>query len=1024
MERHRTSLLFVAVALTLAGVFAGINLPVSLFPVVSFPRIRVVIDSSSMPSQQMLVEVTEPLEAVARAVPGATDVESKTSRGSAEIFVDFPWGSNMRQALQSVDTAFAQKLPDLPVGTVYDALQMSPTAIAPFVSYALLSDKESPSKLRQLAQYRIAPLLTGIPGVKKVGVLGGNTPEVQVHIASATLQAYGLSVDAVAKAISQTNSLNAVGRIQDNSLLFLTIENSSFKDIQSVKDVMLRTSQGNIVRLGDIASIEMGSVPKQLLVNDNGHPAVTFDVYQQDKANSVTLQHEVQHQLDTFMKGQPKSIRLYKWYDQTELVNSSIKAVEEAILIGIVFAACVIFGFLRNWRATAVAMLAVPMSVLVTCVVLKILGMTFNIMTLGGIAASIGLLIDDAIVMIEQIARRAAVPGLAEPKRTVLAAAREFLAPLTGSSLATIVMFIPLAFLSGVSGAFFKFLSLTMASSLVISYGLTALVVPLLARGIIDFEKWQDPSHGRETFSRRTHRRALTMLAARPWLLGIGILAIIAVGYAGYANVGTGFLPKMDEGGFVLDYQTAPGTSLGETNRELSEVEKILKDNPYVANYSRRIGAGLGGDFVESYQGDFFVKLVGPSKRPPIWTVMDSLTSQITSQVPGISFDTHQLMGDMIGDMVGRRQPVVINLSAQDPGDLPKIAKKVAGAIAKVPGIQPASINDGVVPAGDALEIRVDPVVAAANDLTSADVQAQVRNYLKGDVVTSYLGSLRKIGVRLWAGDQNAKTRRDDLENLPIKSSNGHLVTLGTVARIKFEAGQPELTRDNLAQVVSVTAEIGGGHDLGSTVAAVKSVLDAQGFLPDGVYYRIGGAYKQQQIAARGMMEVFIAAIIAETVLLLFLYERLSLALTIIFTSIVSTGAVFTGLWVAHIELNITAMMGMVMIVGIATEMAIFLVSEFQALSETMPAREAIFEAALNRLRPIAMSSLAMILALLPLGAAISGSGDQMLQPLAVAIIAGTIVQLPMVLLALPVLIAATLPRRSSVGAENPAPTG
>ncbi|TAN15589.1 MAG: efflux RND transporter permease subunit, partial [Rhizobiaceae bacterium] len=456
MERHRTSLLFVAVALTLAGVFAGINLPVSLFPVVSFPRIRVVIDSSSMPSQQMLVEVTEPLEAVARAVPGATDVESKTSRGSAEIFVDFPWGSNMRQALQSVDTAFAQKLPDLPVGTVYDALQMSPTAIAPFVSYALLSDKESPSKLRQLAQYRIAPLLTGIPGVKKVGVLGGNTPEVQVHIASATLQAYGLSVDAVAKAISQTNSLNAVGRIQDNSLLFLTIENSSFKDIQSVKDVMLRTSQGNIVRLGDIASIEMGSVPKQLLVNDNGHPAVTFDVYQQDKANSVTLQHEVQHQLDTFMKGQPKSIRLYKWYDQTELVNSSIKAVEEAILIGIVFAACVIFGFLRNWRATAVAMLAVPMSVLVTCVVLKILGMTFNIMTLGGIAASIGLLIDDAIVMIEQIARRAAVPGLAEPKRTVLAAAREFLAPLTGSSLATIVMFIPLAFLSGVSGAFFK----------------------------------------------------------------------------------------------------------------------------------------------------------------------------------------------------------------------------------------------------------------------------------------------------------------------------------------------------------------------------------------------------------------------------------------------------------------------------------------------------------------------------------------------------------------------------------------
>lgn len=1014
VERHRRSLLFVAVALTLAGAYAGATLPVSLFPVVSFPRIRIVVDSGSMPSKQMLIAVTEPLEKVARAVPGATDVESITSRGSAEIFVDFPWGSDMKQALQSVDSAFAQKLPDLPQGTGYDILQMSPTAIAPVLSYALLSNSESPEKLRQLAQYQIAPLLTGIPGVKKIGVLGGKTPEVEVHVDPATLAAYGLSLDDVATSITRTNSLSAVGRIQDNSLLYLTIANSAFKDIKSIRDVMLRTPNGNIVRLGDIADIKMGSVPKLLLVNDNGNPAITFDVYQQDKANSVKLGHEVQRKLDEFMKSQPKSIHLYKWYDQTELVNSSIQAVEEAILIGIVFAACVIFGFLRNWRATLVAMLVVPMSVLVTCVMLAALGMSFNIMTLGGIAASIGLLIDDAIVMIEQIARRAAVPGLAEPKRTVLMATREFLAPLTGSSLATIVMFIPLAFLSGITGAFFKFLSLTMASALVISYALTALIVPLLAHGIIDFAKWQDPSHGRETRSRRLHARALSALFARPWLVGIGVVTAIALGYVGFNHVGTGFLPRMDEGGFVLDYQTAPGTSLDETNRELAEVEGILKKNPYVVNYSRRIGAGLGGDFVEAYQGDFFVKLVDPSKRPPIWTVMDGITNQITTKVPGVSFDTHQLLGDMIGDMVGRRQPIVINLSADDPSVLPGVAKKVAEAIAKVPGVQPASVNDGVVPAGDALEIHVDPVAAAANDLTSAEVKSQVRNYLKGDVVTTYLGSVQEIGVRLWAEPPGGRIQRSDLEGLPLRAPNGHLLTLGTVAKVTFAAGQPELTRDNLAQIVPVTAEIGGGHDLGSTVAAVKKALGQTGVLPSGVYYQIGGAYKQQQMAARGMIRVFAAAIIAETILLLFLYERLLLSVIIIAASIISTGAVFAGLWIANVELNITAMMGMVMIVGIATEMAIFLVSEYQLLARTMPPRQAIFEAALNRLRPITMSTLAMILALLPLGAAISGSGDQMLQPLAIAIIAGTAVQLPMVLLAMPVLVGLTLPRGSN----------
>jgi len=1010
IEKHRRSLIFVALALAIAGAFAGMTLPVGLFPVISFPRIRVEVTAGSMPAKQMLIDVTEPLEAVARAVPGAVSVQSTTSRGNAEIFVNFPWNSDMDRALLAVDAAFAQTLPDLPQGTAYDALRMSPNVLMPFVSYALISDQVSPAELRRMAKYQIAPLLTGIDGIGRVGVLGGATPEVQVFVSPMKLQAFGLTLPDVAKAISQSNSVTAVGRLEDNDLLYLTIANNAFVSVASVGGVTLRTGKGAIVQLADVAEVQMGAAPQWLLVDDNGQPAVTFDVYQQDSADSLALAKSVSERLAAFMKNQPSSIKLLKWYDQTELVHSSIAAVEEAILIGLALSALVIFAFLRNARATIVAVIVVPLSVLTTVLLLSLLGMTFNIMTLGGIAAAVGLLIDDAIVMIEHIARRAGVPGLVEPQQMVLVAAREFLAPLFGSSLATLIIFVPMAFLSGVTGAFFKFLSLTMASSLVISFVLTALAVPLLARGMIDFAAWRDPDHGHETWLRRAHGRSLRTLFAHPSLIAVGFVILAAAGYVAYGHVGTGFLPRMDEGGFVLDYYSAPGTSLAETNRELAEVEAILKKDARVDTYSRRTGGGLGGDLKETYQGDFFVHLVDSSRRPPIWPVMDDISNKITADVPGIEFATHELLDDMIGDMVGRPQPVVIELNAKDPDMLGGVADKVAEAIRKVPGIEPASVNNGIVPAGDALEIHVDPAAAALENMTPADVEAQIEQYLQGTVVTHYLGAAQDVSVRLWL-DPPDKIGRDALGHLPIRNADGHVFPLDRVAETSFVAGQPELTRDNLTQIVAVTAEIGGGHDLGSTVDAVKKVLDAPGLIPPDVNYTIGGAYQQQQIAVAGMIKVFVAATLAEIILLLFLYERFLIPFIIISSSLLSTGAVFIGLWVTGVELNITAMMGMVMIVGIATEMAVFLVSEYQALEQTMPPRQALYEAALNRLRPITMSTLAMILALIPLGAAISGSGDQMLQPLAIAIIAGITVQLPLVLLAMPVIIGLTVPK-------------
>ncbi|MGH8256019.1 MAG: efflux RND transporter permease subunit, partial [Steroidobacteraceae bacterium] len=839
VEHHRRALLTVAVALGLAGLAAGFGVPIGLFPVTSFPRVRVVIDAGSMPARQMLIEVTQPLEEQARAIPGAVDVVSTTSRGSAEIFVDFPWGWDMNQALLRVDSAFAQTLPSLPSGTTYDAIQMSPNVLMPFVSYALVSNQVSPIELHRLAQYQIAPLLTGIAGVRRVGVLGGQTPEVEVLVSLRKLRAYGLTLTDVTDALSATNQLAAVGRLEDDDRLYLTIGNNAFTSVQSVGQVALHTGANGIVRLADVASVQNGTVPQWLLVDDNGKPAVTIDVYQQDHADSLSLEKTVDSTLNGFMASQPPGIHVYKWYDQTQLVRSSISAMAEAIVIGLVFAALVVLGFLRNWRAAVVAMLIVPLSLLITVLVLYVLGMTFNIMTLGGLAAAIGLLIDDVIVMIEHIARRAGAPGLAQPQAAVLPAAREFLTPLFGSSLATIIIFIPLAFLTGVTGAFFKFLSLTMVSALIVSYALTALIVPLLARSLVDFTKWKDPGHGGDTFLMRTHGKALRMLFARPWLIGVAIGVLAVAGVFAYRHVGTGFLPNMDEGGFVLDYQTAPGTSLDESNRELEQVEAMLKANPYVDTYSRRTGAGLGGDLIETYQGDFFVRLIDASKRPPIGQIMDDIGNQITAKVPGIVIDPHQLLDDMINDMVGRPQPVVINLEANDPAVLDSVAVKVADAISKVPGVAPDSVNNGVIPAGDALEVHVDPAAAATQGATAAEIQDQLNHYLYGTVVTHFLGAVQDIGVRLRLTPQSDRVYRDELGDLLIRSHSGRVFPLHAVGRVDFVAGQPEITRDNLAQIVAITAEISNGHDLGSTIAGVQKVLNTPGMLPPQVYYTI-----------------------------------------------------------------------------------------------------------------------------------------------------------------------------------------
>jgi multidrug efflux pump subunit AcrB len=496
----------------------------------------------------------------------------------------------------------------------------------------------------------------------------------------------------------------------------------------------------------------------------------------------------------------------------------------------------------------------------------------------------------------------------------------------------------------------------------------------------------------------RRYEAVMQRLLARPLLVMLIVLPLLGAGFAAYKHIGSGFMPAMDEGGFILDYRAEPGTSLTETDRLLQQVEGIIRANPYVDTYSRRTGTQLGGGLTEAYEGDFFVRLK-TGKRPPIETVMDDIRGQVERRVPGLNIELAQLMEDVIGDLTSVPQPIEIKLFSDNPEELRATATKVLAEINKVSGV--VDTRDGINPAGDALEIEVNRVKASLEGMNPDSITQIVGGYLSGVVTTQMQKGPKLVGVRVWM-PREQRAIVPDVGKLMIRAPDGHVFPLKRVATIVPISGQPQIKRENLKRMVAVTGRI-SGRSLGPVIADIQKVMATPDMLPKSMYYELGGLYKQQQIAFRGLMAVFAAAVGLVFLLLLFLYESFRMALAIMAIPLLAVSAVFIGLWLADIELNISAMMGMTMIIGIVTEVAIFYFSEYRDLIRNVPFRDALISAGKNRMRPIAMTTLAAILTLLPLAFAI-GQGSAMQQPLAVAIIAGLAVQLPLVLIVMPIL--------------------
>src|SRR5437660_5870033 len=870
---HARSILFLLSALALAGAVVSFSLPVSLFPQVSFPRVRITLDAGDRPAEQMTVEVTTPVEEAVRAIPGVRNLRSTTSRGTSEISVNFNWGEDMVSAMLQCQSQVNKILPSLPSGTSFEVERMDPT-VFPVIAYSLTSDSHSLVELRDLALYTLRPALSTVSGVARVSVQGGRVEEYRVTVDPDKLQSFKMTLAEVASALSASNVLVAVGRPAQYNKLYLVASATRFRKFDQIKHTALRSTPDGVVLLDDIATVEHSAEPQWVRVTADGHDAVLFQVYQQPSGNTVEIARGIKAKLREIRKQIPDGVKIADWYDQSDLIIASERSTRDAIVIGMVLAAFVLLIFLRDWKVMLIAILTVPAVLAATIVLLYVLKMSFNIMTLGGMAAAVGLIIDDGIVMVEHIVRRVRGTGEGDPHLRVLDAAREFSNPLAGSSAATIIIFTPLAFLSGVAGAFFKALSLTMAASLIISFIVAWLAVPILCARLLKRRDAEIEESGR--FTRRVHdvyRDNMQRLLKQPRFVIVFLVPLLLLGVIAFKSVGSGFMPVMDEGGFILDYISPPGTSLAETDRLLRQVESILQKTPEVQTYSRRTGLQLGGGVTEANIGDFFVRLK-PFPRSGIEEVMNNVIYVLEKHIPVLQVELLQLMEDLIGDLTSVPQPIEIKLFSDDEQLLRTLPPRVVDAISKVRGV--VEVKNGIVPAGDALNIQVDRVKAGLEGMDPEAVTKALTGFLSGNVTTHVQQGPKLIGVRVWIPRDARETMRN-IDNLLLRAPDGHLFPLKRVATLIPVSGQPEIMRDDLKRMVAVTARI-SGRDLGSTVRDVKRRLTSSRVIPNNVFYTFGGLYEQQQIAFRGLTIILIAAIVLVFLLLLSLYESFRVA--------------------------------------------------------------------------------------------------------------------------------------------------
>jgi CzcA family heavy metal efflux pump len=1003
--RHSKSIVFLIGILTVVGLYEATTIPVAVFPTTNFPRIIVGVENGVMPIEQMEVTITRPLEEAVRSVPGLETVRSITSRGSAEVDLGFDWSADMLETLQLVDAAVARVQRALP-STVQIQTHRLDFASFPIIGYSLTSDTVPQKDLWELATYEIKPRLNSLPGVASVLVQGGQRPEFHVVVDPAKMLRAKTSIADLLNAINRTNIIDSPGLLSRNHQLFLGLVTGQVHSADDVGQIVVKTVNNAPVRVQDVGAIEPAIEPVYTAVSANGKPALLLSVNRQPASNTVQVADEVHQEMAAIRPGLPAGVDVRPFYDQSRIVQESIASVRDAIVIGLLLAGLIIWLFLRDWGTAVMTGLVVPVTIIVTFIAMKMLGQSFNLMTLGGLAAAVGLVIDDKIVVVENIVlHRDAGQG---PLEATASALKELTVPLIGSTLTPIVVFLPLITITGVTGTFFSALAIAMSVSL-----LTSLVLALVWTSNLGAHLIRRGQHTEERtlesglFGRiiRLYERTMRRALAHPAALGGICLLLVVASYGCYRLLGSDLLPAFDEGGFIVDYVMPPGSSLQETNRVLRSVEDILRATPEVESTSRRTGLQLGlAAVTEPNTGDISVKLKENRSRG-VEDVIAEVRGKITGSQPGLDVEFIQVLQDMIGDLTGAPEPVVVKLFSPDEDLLKTWAPQVAESLGKlsIQGKTPiVDIADGIekTTSGPAIRFTVNPDAVDRAGFTAEELGTVSVAMLEGEpALAPVLIDDRPYPLRV-RFPAPARASLESMSTTMIVSSSGSTASLGSLTAIDELPGQIEVHRENLQRLVEVTARL-EGVDMGTGIAAVQNaVTDLK--LPPAIRVEYGGTYKEQRKSFRDLTTVLVLAVVLIFLVLLFEFRSFTPPLAILSSALLSTSGVFFALLVTRTTFNVSSFMGLIMVVGIVAKNGILLLDANEHFrSNGMTAEEAIVHAGRRRLRPIMMTALAAVAGMLPLALAL-GAGSQMLQPLAIAVIGGILVSMLLSLIVTP----------------------
>ena len=998
LSRQRRFVYLLVGVLSVAGIWAALRLPSAIYPELRFSRITVVAEGSTLGARQIVFSVTRPLEEAVSIVPGVTRVRSHTIRGATEVSITFASGTDMDRALQLVRARVNQVQASLPADLDLEVEQLTPS-LFPILSYNV--EGGDPATLYDLARYDIKPLISRVPGVGRVDVQGSDVRELEVIADPARLVANGLTYTDLADGIRRAITVQAVGRVAQDYRQYLIVTDQEAHAAEDIGNVVLRGG----LRVRDLATVQVGTEDHVRIIAGDGRPAALINITRQLGGNTLAIADSVARIMAAIAPTLPAGVHLKPVYDQAQLVRDALRSVRDAMLIGAALAVVVLLLFLRHGRITAVSATSIPLTLAVTVFVMRLLGQTFNLMTLGAMAIAIGLVIDDAVVITENIARH--LRSGADRAGAIRAAVQELIWPVTTSTLTTVVVFLPLGLLQGVVGQFFAALATTLTVAVLVSLVLALTIIPLLAEQFVTAHEVAPSTAGAlqraqaalDTLGPR-YERALGDVLRRPRLVIIAALALAVVGVGLWRFVETGFLPEMDEGAFVLDYFTPGGTALTETDREVGIAERILAETPEIAGTSRRTGAELGLFATAQNTGDIVARLKPHGQRSrDIFEVMDDARDKINAAVPRLHIEFVQILSDVINDLAGAARPVEIKLFGERLDSLEAYARRLEPALDSVAGLE--DFYNGVSEPSPELLMHVNQPEAQRVGLTPADVGDVVSAALLGVQAGEVRSGDRPVGVRVRAPDS---VRFDPLRlrSLPVTG----ITPLGSLATFTTAESRMSLERENQQQLIALTADV-SGRSLGGVMRDVRRVLARQP-PPPGIRLALGGQYEGQQDAFRALLLVLFLAAVSVCAVMVVQFESFVEPLIVLLVAPVSFVGALMLLLITGTALNVASFMGLILLVGLIVKNGIILLdfTRLRMRAEGVALEAAIREAARVRLRPILMTTLCTLFGLLPLALGI-GAGSELQRPLALAVIGGLVLSTPITLFAVPTLLVA-----------------